>query len=58
MNLIVRLAGALADRYGGHITFMNILPEGCTAQQKAHSNKILVEAIGLYAGHRHGRNDS
>ena len=45
LNLIVRLAGALADRYGGHITFMNILPENYTAEQKAHSSKILVEAI-------------
>ena len=45
LNLIVRLAGALADRYGGHITFMNILPEDYTDEQKAHSSKILVEAI-------------
>jgi len=45
LNLIVRLAGALADRYGGHITFMNILPEDYTAEQKAHSSKILMEAI-------------
>jgi nucleotide-binding universal stress UspA family protein len=45
LNLIVRLAGALADRYGGHITFMNILPENYTAEQKAYSSKILVEAI-------------
>jgi basic amino acid/polyamine antiporter, APA family len=45
LNLIVRLAGALADRHGGHITFLNILPENYTAEQKAHSSKILVEAI-------------
>jgi len=45
LNLIVRLAGALADRYGGHITFMNILPEDYTDEQKAHSSKILMEAI-------------
>jgi amino acid transporter len=45
LNLIVRLAGALADRYGGHITFMNILPENYTSEQKAHSGKILMEAI-------------
>jgi hypothetical protein len=32
LNWIVRLAGALADRYGGHITFMNILPENFTAE--------------------------
>jgi nucleotide-binding universal stress UspA family protein len=45
LNLIVRLAGALADRYGGHITFMNILPENYTTEQGAHSSKILMEAI-------------
>ncbi|MGD8798116.1 MAG: amino acid permease [Desulfobacterales bacterium] len=45
LNLIVKLAGALADRYSGHITFMNILPEDYTAEQKAHSSKILMEAI-------------
>jgi nucleotide-binding universal stress UspA family protein len=45
LHLIVRLAGALADRYGGHITFMNILPEKYSPEQKAHSSKILVEAI-------------
>lgn len=45
LNLIVRLAGALADRCSGHITFMNVLPEDYTADQKAHSSKILMEAI-------------
>jgi APA family basic amino acid/polyamine antiporter len=45
LNLIVQLSGALADRYNGHITFMNILPQDYTAHQKAHSSKILVEAI-------------
>ena len=49
LNLIVRLAGALADRYGGHVTFMNILPENYSADQKAHSSKILVEAIKHHA---------
>ena len=45
LNLIVRLAGAVADRYGGSITFLNILPDNYTAEEKAHSSKILVEAI-------------
>jgi nucleotide-binding universal stress UspA family protein len=45
LNLIVRLAGAVADRYSGNITFLNILPADYTAEQKAHSGKILVEAI-------------
>jgi nucleotide-binding universal stress UspA family protein len=45
LNLIVKLAGALADRYAGDVTFLNILPTNYTAAQKAHSGKILVEAI-------------
>ncbi len=45
LNLIVKLAGALADRFGGAISFLNILPTNYTPEQKAHSGKILVEAI-------------
>ncbi|MGD9321090.1 MAG: amino acid permease, partial [Desulfobacteraceae bacterium] len=45
LNLIVKLAGVLADRYAGDIMFLNILPTNYTAAQKAHSGKILVEAI-------------
>jgi APA family basic amino acid/polyamine antiporter len=49
LNLIVRLAGAVADRYGGEITFLNILPVNYTGEQKSHSGKILVEAIQRHA---------
>ena len=49
LNLIVRLAGAVADRYKGEITFLNVLPANYTAEQKAHSGKILVEAIQRHA---------
>jgi APA family basic amino acid/polyamine antiporter len=45
LNLIVKLAGDLADRYGGDITFLNVLSTNYTAEQKSHSGKILVEAI-------------
>jgi nucleotide-binding universal stress UspA family protein len=45
LNLIVKLAGALADRFGGTISFLNILPRDYTAEAKANSGKILVEAI-------------
>ena len=41
----MKLAGALADRFGGAISFLNILPTNYTPEQKAHSGKILVEAI-------------
>jgi APA family basic amino acid/polyamine antiporter len=49
LHLIVRLAGALADRFDGEINFMNILPTDYTSEQKAHSGKILVEAIKQHA---------
>jgi APA family basic amino acid/polyamine antiporter len=45
LNLIVRLAGAVADGYGGKITFLNILPANYTTEQKAHSGNVLMEAI-------------
>ncbi|MGA8017663.1 MAG: amino acid permease [Desulfobacterales bacterium] len=45
LNLIVRLAGVLADRFGGDITFLNILPTNYTAKEKEHSSRILIEAI-------------
>jgi len=49
LNLMVRLAGAVADRFGGEISFLNILPNDYTLEQKRHSSKILAEAI-----QRHG----
>lgn len=45
MNLIVRLAGSLADRFHGQIHFLNILPTNYTVEQKTHSSRILGEAI-------------
>ncbi len=45
MNLIVRLAGNLADRFDGQIDFLNILPTDYTVEQKTHSSRILAEAI-------------
>ncbi|MBV6652470.1 MAG: amino acid permease [Mameliella sp.] len=45
LNLMVRLAGALAAQYRGTITFLNILPKDFTAAQQAESGKIFIEAI-------------
>jgi APA family basic amino acid/polyamine antiporter len=45
MNLIIKLAGNLADRFGGQINFLNILPANYTVEQKAYSSRILAEAI-------------
>ena len=49
LNLMVRLAGNLADRFGGQINFLNILPANYTIEQKAHSTRILSEAIKQHA---------
>jgi APA family basic amino acid/polyamine antiporter len=45
MNLIVRLAGKMADRFDGRIDFLNILPTNYNVEQKTHSTRILAEAI-------------
>ncbi len=45
MNLIVRLAGNLADHFDGQIVFLNILPSNYTLEQKNHSTRILTEAL-------------
>ncbi len=45
LHLIVKLAGVLADRFGGEITFLNILPINYTVKQKEHTDRILMEAI-------------
>jgi basic amino acid/polyamine antiporter, APA family len=45
INLIVKLAGNLADRFDGQINFLNILPTNYTVEQKAYSSKLLAEAI-------------
>jgi nucleotide-binding universal stress UspA family protein len=49
LNLMVRVAGAIADRFGGDITFLNILPVNYTKEQKTHSSKIVMEAIRQHA---------
>jgi hypothetical protein len=45
INLIVRLAGNLADRFDGQIDFLNILPTDYSVEQKSYSTRIIVEAI-------------
>ena len=48
-NVGGKLAGNLADRFGGQINFLNILPINYTIEQKAHSTRILSEAIKQHA---------
>lgn len=45
LELMVRLAGALAETFQGHITFLNILPEDFSPAQQSASGKVLSEAI-------------
>lgn len=45
LSLMVRLAGSLAARFGGEITFLNILPRDFTEEQQSQSGKIFIEAI-------------
>ena len=48
-NLMVRLAGRLADEFDGEITFFNILPVEYTTEQRAHSDEVLTEAVRQHA---------
>ena len=45
LNLMVRLAGAVAAQFGGTLTFLNILPHNYTTAQQAESGKLFIEAI-------------
>jgi amino acid transporter/nucleotide-binding universal stress UspA family protein len=45
LDLMVKLSGALASRYGAEITFLNILPENFTKAQQSETGKIFIEAI-------------
>jgi amino acid transporter/nucleotide-binding universal stress UspA family protein len=49
LNLMVKLAGDVADHFGGEITFLNILPSEYSEDQKQYSAKILMEAIRQHA---------
>ena len=50
LRLMVRLAGGLADRFEGEITFLNVLPENYTQEQKNYSSSVLAAAISLHKG--------
>jgi nucleotide-binding universal stress UspA family protein/cytidylate kinase len=51
LSLMVRLAGTLADEFGGEITFLNVLPVSYTTKERVHTDEILVEAIRQHATH-------
>ncbi|MBN1223937.1 MAG: amino acid permease, partial [Candidatus Aminicenantes bacterium] len=45
LDLMVRLADALADYCKGKITFLNILPTDYNDEQKSRTDRIFIEAI-------------
>ena len=49
LDRMVQFAGAVADRFAGEITFLSVLPEKFTHEQRAHADKVLVEAIQKHA---------
>ena len=51
LDLMVRLAGAVAEHFKGEITFLNILPENYTPNQQAESGKIFIETIQKHSSH-------
>ncbi|MDM8555488.1 amino acid permease [Desulfococcaceae bacterium HSG7] len=50
LPLMVKMAGGLADKFGGEITFLNIMPENYTRKQMNYSSKVLAAAISLHKG--------
>ena len=51
LELIVKLAGAVADCYGASLDFFNILPSNYTQEQKERSGHLLIGAIQTHAAH-------
>ena len=45
LELAIRLADALADQFGSDMTFLNILPENYTPQQREYTDRTFIEAI-------------
>jgi len=45
LDLMVKLSGALASRFGAEITFLHILPENFTKAQQGRTGRIFIEAI-------------
>jgi amino acid transporter/nucleotide-binding universal stress UspA family protein len=50
LDLMVRLAGAVADQHEAVITFLNVLPTEYTAEHRTHADKVLSEAIRRHRG--------
>jgi nucleotide-binding universal stress UspA family protein len=50
LDLMVKLAGAVADHYEGKITFINVLPTEYTTEHRTHTDRILAEAIRKHRG--------
>jgi nucleotide-binding universal stress UspA family protein len=50
LDLMVRLAGAIADQSKGEITFLSVLPTEYTSEHRKHADKVLGEAITHHRG--------
>jgi amino acid transporter/nucleotide-binding universal stress UspA family protein len=48
LELAIKLAGALADYFASEMTFLNILPEDHTPQQREYTDRTFIEVIHKY----------
>jgi len=47
LELMVKVGAALADRFGGELTFLSVLPTQYSPEQKAYADRNVMEAIEL-----------
>ncbi|MDW7693024.1 amino acid permease [Flammeovirgaceae bacterium SG7u.111] len=45
LELMLKLAGALADKFGGEITFINILPKDFKPIHRLHADKMMIKVL-------------
>ncbi len=45
LPLLVRVASALAEQYGGHVTYFNVMPLRYTSEHLGHAREIQVDAL-------------
>ncbi len=50
LDLIINLAGSLAETFKGKLYFYHILPENYTRKQKDYAGKVISEAIETHIG--------
>ena len=50
-SLMVKLAGRMADEFGGEITFLNILPTDYSDSQRTRADHLLADAVRHHDAH-------